>query len=85
MRSWSAVYPLGYDERLIVTRIDIPVEGMQCEGCERAVSMALRRLEGVRDVTADHHQGRVRVSFNPERVDEQRLRTQIEETGYQPS
>lgn len=67
-----------------MTRIEIPVEGMHCEGCEGAVSKALERLEGVRDAKADHREGRVRVSFDPARVDEQRLRARIEETGYEP-
>ena len=67
-----------------MTRIEIPVQGMHCDGCERAVSRALERLEGVRDANADHRAGRVRVSFDPERVDVPRLRAQIEETGYQP-
>lgn len=32
-----------------------------------------------------HTAGRVRVSFDPEQVDDLRLRTQIEEAGYQPT
>lgn len=68
-----------------MTRIDIPVQGMHCEGCERAVRASLTQLDGVRDAKAAHQAGRVRVSFDPERVDEQRLRAQIEEAGYTPS
>lgn len=67
-----------------MTRTEIKVEGMHCTGCEHAVSSALERLEGVRDARADHEAGRVRVSFDPERVGEEELRRQIEETGYQP-
>jgi copper chaperone CopZ len=67
-----------------MSRIEIPVEGMLCEGCERTVQAALTRIEGVRDAKADHQAKRVRVSFDPERVDEQRLRAQIEQAGYQP-
>jgi copper chaperone CopZ len=65
-----------------MTRIEITVEGMHCQGCERAVSAALERLAGVRDAHADHLQGRVRVSFEPERVSEQILRERIEEAGF---
>ena len=67
-----------------MSRIEIPVEGMRCEGCERTVQAALTRIEGVRDAKADHQAGRVRVSFDPERVDEPRLRAQIEQAGYDP-
>lgn len=67
-----------------MTRTEIPVEGMHCTGCERALSSALERLEGVRETRADHRAGRVRVSFDPQRVEEEQLRRQIEEVGYQP-
>lgn len=35
-------------------RIEIPVEGMTCEGCERTVQSALGSLGGVRTADADH-------------------------------
>ena len=67
-----------------MTRIEIPVEGMSCDGCERTIQASLRQLDGVRNAKADHENGRVRVSFDPERVDEPRLRAQIEQAGYRP-
>ncbi len=67
-----------------MSRVEIPVEGMSCGGCERTVATALQGLEGVTDVQADHRADRVRVSFDPAQVDEQRLRAQIEEAGYHP-
>jgi len=68
-----------------MTRIEIAVKGMTCGGCERSVQAALSGLEGVTDAQADHTAERVRVSFDPEQVDEQRLREQIEQAGYQPT
>lgn len=65
-------------------RVEIPVEGMRCESCERTVASALERLEGVGGADADHSARRVRVSFDPDRVAEERLREQIEEAGYEP-
>ncbi len=67
-----------------MSRIEIPVGGMRCEGCERTVQATLMQVEGVRDAKADHRAGRVRVSFDPEQVDEQRVRAQIERAGYEP-
>lgn len=67
-----------------MSRILIPVQGMRCEGCEHAVQSALLRLEGVRDAKADRNADRVRVSFDPERIDEPRLRAEIAKLGYQP-
>ena len=68
-----------------MARVEIPVQGMTCGGCERSVQAALSQLEGVSGAEADHTAGRVRISFDAEQVDEQRLRNQIEETGFQPT
>ena len=65
-------------------RIEIPVDGMRCESCERAVGKALERLDGVTAADADHEAKRVRVSFDPDRVGEPRLREQIAEAGFDP-
>lgn len=68
-----------------MARIEIPVKGMTCTGCERKLQAALGRLEGVSAVEADHGAARVRISFDPEQVDKQRLRAQIEKAGYRPA
>lgn len=67
-----------------MAQIEIAVQGMRCEGCERTLRHSLDQLEGVRRVRADHEAGRVRVSFDPERMDERRLRARIEQAGYRP-
>ena len=67
-----------------MTRLEIPVEGMHCEGCARTLSIALQRLEGVRDAKADFAGGRVRVSLDPARVSERQVRETIEACGFAP-
>lgn len=67
-----------------MSRVEISVEGMNCTGCERTLSLALTRLEGVRDAKADRVAGRVKISFDPERVDEAALREQVAACGYEP-
>ncbi|MHA6631906.1 heavy-metal-associated domain-containing protein [Pseudonocardia sichuanensis] len=47
------------------TTINVQVEGMTCTGCEQRIGTALRRIDGVREVSADHTSGRVRVRFDP--------------------
>lgn len=65
-------------------RLEIPVEGMHCEGCARTLKLVLERLDGVRDAKVDFASSRVRVSFDPDRVDAGRVRAQIEQAGYEP-
>jgi len=65
-------------------RTEISIEGMSCESCERALSAALERLEGVLGAEADHRARRVRVSFDSGLVSEDRLRQRIQDSGFVP-
>lgn len=67
-----------------MAEIEISVRGMRCGGCERALQLVLGELDGVHAATADRRARRVRVRFDPQRVDEQQLRAQIEQTGFRP-
>ena len=67
-----------------MARLEIPSEGMHCEGCARTLQVALERLDGVRGAKADFASSRVRVSFDPGRVDARQVRAQIEQAGYRP-
>lgn len=66
-----------------MAKMELAVKGMTCGGCERTVSRALERLEGVRGAKADRRAERVVVDHDPARVDEQALRARIVETGYE--
>lgn len=65
-----------------MTKTEISVKGMHCGGCERTLSLALSRLEGVREAKADREAERVTVRYDPERVSEQTLRERIELCGF---
>lgn len=45
--------------------LTLQVLGMSCAGCEQRIGVALRRLDGVLEATADHTSGQVRVRFAP--------------------
>ncbi len=44
----------------------LQVDGMSCTGCEQRISTVLRRVDGVREVVADHATGRVELWVGPE-------------------
>ena len=67
-----------------MTTADIRVDDMHCGGCENTLAAALKRVDGVTEVSADHKTGRVRVLFDSARVDEEQLREQIVVCGYNP-
>lgn len=43
----------------------LKVEGMHCAGCAGSIERALRRVEGVKEVTADLRHKRVTVDHDP--------------------
>ncbi len=63
--------------------LELQVNGMTCAGCEQRVGTVLRRVEGVRQVTADHTTGRVQVRIGPELADRDVLGERINNAGYE--
>ena len=65
-----------------IENVTLQVEGMTCSGCEQRLGKALGRLDGVREATADHGAGQVRVRFDPSVTDRAALVARIETAGY---
>jgi len=57
------------------------VEGMVCEGCENRVQNALKTIEGVETVVANHIKGTVIVTAKEE-VSESVLKEKVEDIGF---
>ncbi|MFH5824771.1 heavy-metal-associated domain-containing protein [Georgenia sp. AZ-5] len=63
--------------------VTLQVQGMDCAGCEQRLGVALRRLEGVYEATADHRTGQVQVRVDPEFTDRAALVERIVTAGYE--
>ncbi|MGH3907072.1 MAG: heavy-metal-associated domain-containing protein [Pseudonocardiaceae bacterium] len=63
--------------------ISLQVHGMTCGGCEQRIGAVLRRVVGVREVTADHTSGRVEVRAGSELPGRQVLVERIEGAGFE--
>lgn len=63
--------------------IVMQVTGMHCDGCAQRIGTVLRRVEGVRDVNADHVSGRVEIRVGPELTDRAVLTERIETAGFE--
>jgi len=61
--------------------IIIKVEGMVCNGCENRVQNALKTIEGVENVVANHTNGTVTVTLKNE-VAENVIKEKIEDIGF---
>ena len=62
-------------------RETIPVSGMSCNGCEQNIENALRKLDGVTRVAADHEADTVEVVADDD-VGDDDLHDVVEQAGY---
>ncbi|WP_228389332.1 heavy-metal-associated domain-containing protein [Cumulibacter manganitolerans] len=62
-------------------RMVLKVEGMDCVGCEQRLATAVGRVHGVRDATADHTTGTLRVELDPG-ADRDAVTARVAEAGY---
>jgi copper ion binding protein len=63
----------------------IRIDGMTCGGCVAAVERALRAIDGVHKVKVSLDEKQATIEYAPERVEAGRLRSAIEDAGYEPS
>lgn len=59
------------------------VPDMMCEGCEERLTSILRELDGVERVKASAWRKRVRIRFDPVRVDAKRLKAALAMGGFE--
>jgi len=62
--------------------IKFVVEGMMCEGCERRIENAIKTLENVETVRADHKEGIVVIHLNGN-IEKSEIKEKIEKLGFQ--
>lgn len=60
----------------------INVKGMVCNGCENRVKNAIKNINGVENVVADHNTGKVTVTSNDD-VLESVIKEKIEDIGFE--
>lgn len=63
-------------------KIIINVEGMVCEGCENRVKNAVRNIDGVEEIIANHKEGIVTVTLNKE-ISEEQIIEKINDLGFE--
>ena len=62
--------------------IILNVKGMVCNGCENRVKNALKNIDGVEEVLANHETGVVKVTSS-ENVSKEKLEETIEDIGFE--
>lgn len=63
-------------------RVVIPVEGMTCGGCASAITLTLKRLDGVLFTKADPEKGTATVMYEKDKLSVEQIVEAINKTGY---
>ena len=66
----------------MIKETTIKVNGMVCEGCENRVQNALKNIEGVENVVANHNNGTVTITAE-EAVTKNAIEEKIEDIGFE--
>ena len=69
------------NEENMMASIELRIGGMTCDGCERSIGNALKRIPGVREVHADHRSGIVLVDTDRD-IDKAVLDEAVDDAGY---
>ncbi len=65
-----------------ISEVIIPVEGMTCSGCEFNIENAVKKLDGIVKVKADHQKGKVNIKFEKGKVNINDMAEAINKSGY---
>ncbi len=60
----------------------INVKGMVCGGCENRVKNALKTIDGIEEVTANHETGLVKVTTSKD-ITVEEMKAKIEDIGFE--
>ena len=58
------------------------IDSMMCNGCENRVQNAIKTIDGVENVIANHTNGTVTVTVN-KKIDKSIIKEKIEDIGYE--
>ena len=61
--------------------INLKVEGMMCTGCENRIQHAVKNMNGIKSVKADHTTGTVKIEAE-DGIEESKIKEKIENIGF---
>jgi copper chaperone len=67
----------GNDQKGKALKCTLKVSGMTCAGCEVAVRLAARSVDGVQDVTVSYAKGKAEVTYDPAKTSPAAIATAI--------
>ncbi|MBN2259102.1 MAG: cadmium-translocating P-type ATPase [Clostridiales bacterium] len=82
----KAVIDAGYNakEKIAMKEVVIPIDGMTCASCVRAVEKSILKIEGVQETTVNIATNRAYVKYSTEDTRLSDIKKAIENAGYKP-
>lgn len=74
----------GFEETAKTKDITIPIAGMTCAACSRAVERALNKLDGVKNTNVNFATENAVVTYDPSLVKVAQMKNAIIKAGYEP-
>jgi copper chaperone len=62
--------------------IEIHTSGMTCTGCEGTIKSKVKKVEGVKDVIANHKSNTVNATYDPAKTNPEKIKEAITAAGY---
>jgi|SRR4030095_4732038 len=62
--------------------VEIQCSGMTCTGCESTIKSKVKKIDGVKEVMADHNTNVVKASFDPAKTNIEAIKEAITDAGY---
>ncbi|MDM9383615.1 heavy metal translocating P-type ATPase [Chlorogloeopsis sp. ULAP01] len=78
----SLGYTVAVERSASNQTMDVMVGGMDCPSCVDKISTSLKKLSGVTEASVNFSTGKLRVSYDPQQVNEATLRDRITALGY---
>lgn len=78
----SLGYTVAVEQPASNRTVDIMVGGMDCPSCVDKISASLEKLAGITEASVNFSTGKLRVSYNPQQVNETTLRDRVTALGY---
>jgi copper ion binding protein len=70
---------------MAITKLELKVEGMTCDGCVRSVERKLSKVAGVESAHVDLGQGKATVEYDDSRAQADQFIAAVEQIGYRAS
>jgi len=62
--------------------VEIQCSGMTCTGCENTIKSKVKKVDGVKDVIADHKSNVVKAAYDPGKTNPDAIKEAITSAGY---